>query len=111
MTHACYEAGVSTAGAYKLRKNNPKFAQDWEDAQEIGLNSLEDVANERARGDSDVLLMFLLKAHRPEKYRDNFKGGGANLTTEQVVGLLTAFNQQLEEDTDDTIKSDGSEPA
>lgn len=34
------------------------------------MDHLEDVARERALADSDTLLIFMLKANRPAKYRD-----------------------------------------
>ena len=58
---------------YRERSADPDFAKAWQDAQQLGLDSLEDVANARARKESDTLLIFLLKAHRPEKYRDRIQ--------------------------------------
>lgn len=75
--------------AYEDRKNDELFAAAWEEALEIAIENLELEARRRAetgvieyqillgkkvavnRKYSDTLLIFLLKAHRPQKYRDN----------------------------------------
>ena len=80
---AAHEAGLSRRALYDWRNEDPIFAADWEDALEIGLDSLEDEAIRRAREGieqpiyhqgrqvrsvrkySDLLLMFLIKHRRP----------------------------------------------
>ena len=87
---ACHAAGITRPMAYLARDRDPKFAAAWEEALEDGVDLLEVEARRRAlrgvekpvfyqgaqvsavREYSDVLMIFLLKAHRPEKYRDNF---------------------------------------
>jgi hypothetical protein len=50
-------------------RGNPLFAQRYAEAKEDATDALELKARERAlRGESDGLLMFLLKANRPEVY-------------------------------------------
>lgn len=73
VTEACRLAGVSRQHAYRCRARSSSFAQQWLDAQEEGTDALEDEATRRAFAGSDTLLMFLLKARRPEKYRDGFR--------------------------------------
>lgn len=68
---ACQAANVSRPVAYKHRNEYPKFAAQWDDALEDACDVLEAEARTRARGGSDLLLIFLLKAHRPEKFREN----------------------------------------
>lgn len=88
VTEVCRLIGISRPTAYKRRSTNEEFAAAWDEAWELGLNSLEDEAIRRAaqgweervyqkgeyvgtvRKYSDLLLMFLLKANRPEKYRE-----------------------------------------
>lgn len=70
VSRAARTAKISRVMLYRDRAADADFAQAWTAAQQLGLDSLEDVANMRARRDSDTLLIFLLKAHRPEKYRD-----------------------------------------
>jgi hypothetical protein len=85
---ACRAAGVERATAYRDR--DPRFAAAWDEAAEDGTDLLELECRRRAvegvdrpvfyKGQqvgtvkeySDRLLIFLLKANRPEKYRDNF---------------------------------------
>lgn len=85
---AARAAGISARHAYYERKRNETFAQAWADALEASVEDLEAHAHERAR-ESDSLLMFLLKAHRPEKYRDRTDAAttpplGMTLTDEQL---------------------------
>ncbi len=67
---ACRGARVSRAAVYAWRKADPEFAKAWEAAIEIGVGVVEDEAVRRALQGSDNLLIFLLKAYRPEKYSD-----------------------------------------
>ena len=73
---------------YELRDNDATFAEEWDSAAEEGTDRLEDEALRRAvegweepvyhqgvicgtiRRYSDGLLTMLLKARRPEKYRE-----------------------------------------
>jgi hypothetical protein len=77
-----------TKAWYRLRKTDAEFAELWDEALEEGIQQLEEEARRRAvegvtvpimyRGEqvasvqefSDTLLIFLLKAKRPEVYRD-----------------------------------------
>jgi hypothetical protein len=84
------KAGVSRTAVYKARKDDPAFADNWDDAMDEAVDLLEAVARGRAvngidkpvyrggvqvgtiREYSDTLLIFLLKAHRPERFRDSY---------------------------------------
>lgn len=70
VTSACEIAGFARFVAYDWRKVDPEFAQAWDDAVEAGTDKLEDAAIQRAKNGSDVLTIFLLKARRPEKFKD-----------------------------------------
>lgn len=67
---ACQQAGISRKSAYAARNRSPDFARAWDDAIEDATDALEAIARKRACDSSDLLLIFLLKAHRPEKYRE-----------------------------------------
>ena len=81
-------AGYQRRTLYGWREQDAEFKAAWEDAAEQGVDGLEEEARRRAhdgveepvfyRGEkvgavrkySDLLLIFLLKGHRPEKYRE-----------------------------------------
>lgn len=64
---------VSRQTVYLRRNADPAFADEWDTAIEIGTDRLEDTALKRAEDGSDTLLIFLLKARRPEKFKDRFE--------------------------------------
>lgn len=67
---ACHATGISRPTPFAYREKDPEFARAWKDAEEDACDLLEAEARKRARATSDTLMIFLLKAHRPEKYRD-----------------------------------------
>lgn len=88
VTWACQATGVPRRTAYDWRDADPAFAKGWEEAVELGTDALEDEAIRRAhqgvdkpvyqggrkvgtvREYSDTLLIFMLKARRPEKFKE-----------------------------------------
>lgn len=67
---ACEVAGVSRKTLYDHREQDPEFREAWDTALESALDKLEQEAWRRALRSSDLLLMFLLKAGRTNKYRE-----------------------------------------
>jgi hypothetical protein len=53
---------------YDWRSGDADFAAAWDAAVETGTDMLEDEATRRALEGSDLLLIFLLRAKRPELY-------------------------------------------
>jgi hypothetical protein len=105
---ACEIAGVSRATAYRTRGEVKQFARQWDEAIKEACDRLEQeawrrgvagverpvtVAGEREviREYSDRMLEMLLKAHRPEKYRERYdvttRTGGSDL--DQEIRRLT----------------------
>lgn len=71
VTAACEASGLTRQTAYRRRQADEAFALAWADAIDRGTERLEDFALKRAlSGESDRILELLLKAHRPDKYRD-----------------------------------------
>lgn len=95
---ACEAAGIGRRTAYELRESDSEFAAQWQDAIEDGSDLIEDEALRRAvdgvqepvvsqgriaknddgtllyvRKYSDTLMTQILKARRPEKYRERFE--------------------------------------
>jgi hypothetical protein len=71
VTHAAEAAGVLARTVYRALDLDPSFKEEFEAARTFAVDELEVVARERALSHSDRLLIFLLKAERPEKYRDD----------------------------------------
>lgn len=89
VSSAARRAGVCRKTVYRYRDQQDDFRKSWDDAVEDGTDRLEDEALRRAmegtdkpvyqggvnvgtiREYSDTLAIFLLKARRPEKFRDN----------------------------------------
>ncbi len=101
---AAKHAGSQRNYFYQRRKRDPEFAAAWAEAIDIGLDLLEDAAVQRAldgaempvfyqgqqvgsfHKPSDKMLIFLLKAHRPERYGDKVDVG----VSEELKRLLEA---------------------
>lgn len=85
---AARAADINRRTAYTWRDENPEFAADWDEALEEATDALEAEARRRAldgvakpvfyQGSecgtvqeySDALMALLLKAHRPDKYKE-----------------------------------------
>jgi hypothetical protein len=88
ITAAARAAGVDRRTPYKWRDGVPAFDEEWVSHLEAGTDALEDEGRRRAMEGtkrpiyhggkrvgfvtehSDQLMMFLLRARRPEKYRE-----------------------------------------
>lgn len=71
---SCEKAGIARRIAYTWKEKDEEFARQWDEAIDEAVDILEAIATQRARTTSDTLLIFLLKAHRPEKYRERWQG-------------------------------------
>ena len=94
VTGAARSISMSRTAVYERRKSDKAWADAWDNAIEEAVDALEHEARRRAlagvekgiyyqgarvdtmREYSDVLTIFLLKAHRPEKYREKFEHSG-----------------------------------
>jgi hypothetical protein len=107
---------------HQLRRENKEFAKRWADAIEQGTDALEAEARRRAIdgfkrpifyqgkkvGDetlySDPLMITLLKAHRPEKFRE--KGFELPPGSEIVIAMRSASDDKADETVDVTPQAD-----
>ena len=108
VTLAAQAIGMARAYMYEVREQDPAFAALWDDALQMAADAMEQEAWRRAmqgtdkpvfyqgvecghiKEYSDTLLMFRLKAIRPEQYRDNqvhFNIDFTKLTDEQLERL------------------------
>ena len=105
ITLAAAGAGVTRQNVYRARSRSKTFRRQWDEAMDEAVDLLAGEARRRATGInrdvwyasekvgeenvySDALLMFLLRAHRPQLYRDNVKmkhSGGMEVTGDRKV--------------------------
>lgn len=116
--YAADKAGITPRAAYAKYKKDAKFAELWEHALELSIQSMEIEARRRAvegvdqplysngtqvdviRKYSDRLLMFLLKSKRPDTYADRQRSevtleGGANPLNVNGTVSLESLNLPL----------------
>lgn len=97
VSEAARKARLDRSNAYQIRRLDQAFADAWDDALDMAVDILEAEARSRAvegveqprfhqgricgtvRKYSDSLLMFLLRAHRPETFREGRDAGSEDL--------------------------------
>ena len=87
ISEAAKVAGVSRWTVYNERKIDTGFRDAWDEALALGVEALEDAAKKRAFAGSDTLLIFLLKAHKPERYRETVRTVTLNMTPADLQDL------------------------
>jgi hypothetical protein len=127
VSRACAAINIGRSTAYEWRDQDAEFAAAWDEAVEAGLDDLEEEARRRAleglmqkkftkngaaiidpatnqpyfeRVYSDSLMQMLLKAGRPEKYRDR----------QEITGSLNIDVSKLSDPELEALAS-GSAPA
>lgn len=117
VTAACKKAKISRQRAYEVRDEDEVFRTAWEEALVVATENLELEARRRAetgvlepvfylgkkvgaiRKYSDTLMIFLLKAHKPDTYRDNQHiehtgKDGKDLSLQTVVHVYLPDNKR-----------------
>src|SRR5262249_34475223 len=74
--YACKQAGVTRKMAYDRRGTDDVFAAAWLEAEQDGLDRLEEAGIERAELTSDRMIEFFLKAKRRNVYGDRLEVQG-----------------------------------
>lgn len=117
VTEAAEVAGINRSTAYDRRAKDPVFAEAWVEIEERSTELLEREAYRRAavgvdkpvfqggkqvgkvREYSDTLLIFLLKARRPDTYRERVEHtgrGGGPLEHRVKLDLTKLSAEQLD---------------
>lgn len=112
---ACRRAKISRQHAYRTREEDEAFATAWDESLTDGIELLEGEAFRRAkegtlrpvfhqgkkvgtvREYSDTLLIFLLKANKPAKYRERVEHTGADggpIETRTTVTIYVPDNSR-----------------
>jgi hypothetical protein len=107
VSRACEAAGIHRSTAYDTRKADESFHQEWKEAIETACDAMELEARRRAKDGieepvfyrgkkcgvikrySDQLLIFLLRANRPEKYRERISVYTGPELDEETMRLFT----------------------
>ena len=103
---ACLAADIGRSTWYRWKKEDAEFAEAVAEAEEDVADSLEKEAIRRAKESSDTLLIFLLKGHKPEKYKDRVH--------QDISGELTVKNipdDELESRLTQLLGKAGTDPA
>ena len=87
--HACKAAGISRQTAYRWQRDDPEFAEQWDEAIENAVDAVESTIYQQAIGGNTLAGFFYLKAHRPI-YRDR-----VSIDIEQVKGEIQERMAQL----------------
>ena len=118
VTRSCEECGLTRSSVYEWREDDKDFADAWDKAVDIGSDALEDEAIRRAhqgtlkpvfhqgqecgaiREYSDTLMIFMLKARRPERFRERSSvdlSGGLDLRQVPIDELRREFSELLKD--------------
>lgn len=73
ITATCNAIGLNRGTVLMWRKRDPEFEQRFNEADGRITDALEGTAMARALRESDTLLIFLLKARNPDKYKDRIQ--------------------------------------
>lgn len=114
VSEACRVVGISRTVVYQERQRDEVFAVQWADVEEKTTEAMEREAYRRGvegvekpvyQGGklvgrvneySDTLLIFMLKARRPDKYRENVKVEHGGTVTHRVpVDLKKLSDEQI----------------
>ena len=125
VAHAAKIAGVHDRIPYHARKKDKKFREEWHKAAQIGTALLEYEAQRRAyhgvdkpvyyKGEvcgsvkeySDSMLIFLLKARKPEVYRDSHENSGnVNVSVQANIAAVKLLNELDSNDTTNNERAD-----
>jgi hypothetical protein len=97
---SCEAAKISRTEAYDHRREDPEFASLWAQAEGDAIDILEHEAWTRGRAQSDTLLIFLLKAHRPDKYREPVQRYAKTDSEGKDIDLVEVVRQAKDKDAD-----------
>ena len=105
VTSAAKSIGINPATPYDwLKHNTDGFKANFEQAKQSFADSLESLAFERVqtRDTNDVLLITLLNAHKPDKYRPNTQNN--NEQASEVIAKLTRLTRKSVGGQEETVE-------
>jgi transposase-like protein len=87
---AARAVGISRDAVYDWRRQDTEFARQFDEAQITNTELLEASAIRRALRGNTALLIFLLKARKPEMYAERFRHRIENRDLSQPVGMVVS---------------------
>jgi hypothetical protein len=90
--HACKAAGISHQTAYRWRREDLEFAEQWDEAHENAVDAVESTMYQQAVGGNTLAGIFYLKA---PIYRDRL-----NIDIEQLNSEIKERMAQFRENPD-----------
>ena len=105
VTQASKAIGINPATPYDwLKHDTAGFKANFEQAKQSFADSLESIAFERVqtRDTNDVLLITLLNAHKPDKYRPN--APTTNEQASEVIAKLTRLTRKSAGGLEETVE-------
>lgn len=102
--YAAEEVGVSHVTVFNHCRKGGKFKELFDEARELNLDSLEDRLHELAIAGNPVAIFGVLKAFRPDRWRENMRVDGAIVHQHQYTlaiarvmrGVTVDASQQAE---------------
>jgi hypothetical protein len=97
VTAACAQVGIARETHYQWVRQYPDYAEAVAAARQLGADWLEDVAIARATAaekPSDTLLIFLLKGHLPDRYRDMARRDDRSDVSELLKAVLLEMQER-----------------
>lgn len=97
LSQAAKLLGTTRQNIHRWLQTDPAFAQLFDEVMEAGTENLEERYYTRAMSHSDRAAEFLLRARRPEKYRDvapSVEGASGGEIAHEVVALLVALAER-----------------
>jgi len=92
------EIKVAVSTVYAWYKNDPEFAEMWDQYMVLGDMNNQVAANRRGAKQSDKLLIFMLKKRMPDQYGDKEdRGGDTTLFNMQQINIASLSDVQLTE--------------
>lgn len=104
VTHGAEYAGINARTVYRWLEKCPAFVEEFNAAKDAVGDGLEKEAIRRAKAGSDVLLIFLLKGNRPEKYREKTQHELIGAGGEPIRHVVEVVDQETKKALNEFLK-------
>jgi hypothetical protein len=102
---ACYAADITRAMVYRVKNAHSEFAKAMAEAEEDAIDWYVEEARRRALRSSDMLLWNMLKAHRPEIYREPKGGANVAAVIKVQIGDKVKMIDSVDDLSDDELRT------